>query len=115
MIRTILALFAHLAIARAFAREAPLVLLDEATASVDALTEQLIDEATASLFAERTVLVIAHRLSTIMKADRILVLEGGQIVEAGAHEELLQLGGAYQRLVQSSLDEAKNQEAHGGD
>ena len=90
-------------IARAFMREAPVVILDEATASVDALTEQLIDKATAKLFSERTVLVIAHRLSTITKADRIMMLSQGKIVEQGTHAELLKLGGAYTQLVQTEL------------
>lgn len=90
-------------IARAFAREAPIVILDEATASVDALTERLIDEATSQLFKERTVLVIAHRLSTITKADRILMLERGEVVEQGTHAELLALQGAYSKLVQTEL------------
>jgi ATP-binding cassette, subfamily B, multidrug efflux pump len=76
-------------IARSFARETPLVILDEATASVDALTEQWIDEATSELFAQKTVLVIAHRLSTIAKADRILLLEKGQIIAQGSFEELV--------------------------
>jgi ABC-type multidrug transport system fused ATPase/permease subunit len=90
-------------IARAFMREAPVVILDEATASVDALTEQLIDEATAQLFKERTVLVIAHRLSTITKADRIMMLSQGKVIEQGTHTELLELDGAYARLVQTEL------------
>ena len=91
-------------IARAFARPAPIVILDEATASVDALTEQLIDEATAKLFKERTVLVIAHRLSTITKADRIIVLSKGEIVEQGTHTELLALNGAYAKIVNAEME-----------
>lgn len=90
-------------IARAFARQSPIVILDEATASVDALTEQLIDEATAQLFEERTVLVIAHRLSTIAKADRIIMLVDGEIIEAGTHQSLIDQGGAYADLVASEL------------
>lgn len=86
-------------IARAFARPAPVVILDEATASVDALTERWIDEATAELFAERTVIVIAHRLSTIAKADRVVMLERGAVVAQGRHEELLRESAAYARLV----------------
>ena len=92
-------------IARAFARPSPIVILDEATASVDALTERLIDQATALLFEERTVLVIAHRLSTIAKADRIIMLAGGKIIEEGTHHELLALGGAYSELVSSELED----------
>jgi len=79
------------------------VILDEATASVDSLTERLIDEAVDELLADRTVLVIAHRLSTITKADRILVLHGGRIVEQGAHQELLTLGGRYAYLVETGF------------
>ncbi len=92
-----------LCIARAMARDAPVVVLDEATASVDSLTEKLIDEAVAELFAEKTVLVIAHRLSTITKADRILVLHRGQVCEQGTHEELLALGGRYKLLVETGF------------
>ncbi|MCA9540872.1 MAG: ABC transporter ATP-binding protein [Myxococcales bacterium] len=92
-----------LSIARALARPAPIVILDEATASVDSLTERLIDEAVEELLARRTVLVIAHRLSTITKADRILVLHHGRLVEQGTHEELLALGGRYKLLVETGF------------
>lgn len=90
-------------IARAMAREAPVVILDEATASVDSLTEKLIDAAMDELFAVKTVLVIAHRLSTITKADRILVLHQGELVEQGSHDELMALGGRYKVLVESGF------------
>lgn len=92
-----------LSIARAMAREAPVVILDEATASVDSLTETLIDAAMDELFAAKTVLVIAHRLSTITKADRILVLHRGALVEHGTHEELLALNGRYTLLVKTGF------------
>lgn len=92
-----------LAIARAMARAAPVVILDEATASVDSLTEQLIDEAVDALFDKATVLVIAHRLSTITKADRILVLHHGELVEQGNHEALMALGGRYKVLVETGF------------
>lgn len=92
-------------IARAFARPAPFVLLDEATASVDALTERWIDEATSELFAERTVIVIAHRLSTIVKADRILMLERGAVVAQGTHEQLMERSAPYQALIKQSGEE----------
>ena len=93
----------RLCIARAITRDAPVVILDEATASVDSLTERLIDEAVAELFAEHTVLVIAHRLSTITKADRILVLHHGRLCEEGTHDELLAQGGRYKLLVESGF------------
>lgn len=91
-------------IARAFARPAPFVLLDEATASVDALTEQWIDEATSELFAERTVIVIAHRLSTIVKADRIVMLERGQVVAQGTHASLMEHSAPYRALIKQAND-----------
>ena len=92
-----------LTIARAMACRSPVVILDEATASVDSLTEKLIDEAMDALFADRTVLVIAHRLSTVAKADRILVLHHGHLVEQGSHEELLARGGRYKLLVETGF------------
>jgi ATP-binding cassette subfamily B protein len=92
-----------LAIARAMARDAPIVILDEATSSVDSVTERLIDEAVEELLARKTVLVIAHRLSTIMKADRILVLHRGRVVEEGTHDQLVARGGRYARLVETGF------------
>lgn len=92
-----------LSIARAMARAAPVVILDEATASVDSITEGLIDEAIAELLARKTVLVIAHRLSTITKADRILVLHQGRLVEQGTHDELMAIGGRYKLLVETGF------------
>ena len=89
-----------LAIARAMARDSPIVILDEATASVDSVTEALIDDAVEQLFSQRTVLVIAHRLSTIAKADRILVLHHGKVVEEGSHDELMARAGRYKLLVE---------------
>jgi ATP-binding cassette subfamily B protein len=92
-----------LSIARALARKAPIVILDEATASIDSMTERQIDEALEALFAERTVLVIAHRLQTIRKADRIVVLHQGEVVESGTHEALMSLDGRYRRLVETGF------------
>jgi ABC-type multidrug transport system fused ATPase/permease subunit len=90
-----------LAFARVLARDAPLVILDEATASVDSLTEARIQEATRALLERRTVLVVAHRLSTVTHADRIVVLDGGRVLECGPHAELLAAGGAYAALFHS--------------
>jgi ABC-type multidrug transport system fused ATPase/permease subunit len=88
----------RISIARALLKNAPILILDEATASVDTATEKLIQEALERLMANRTSFVIAHRLSTIRKADQILVLRHGEIVERGTHAELLDLNGLYARL-----------------
>jgi ATP-binding cassette subfamily B protein len=85
-------------IARAFLADPAILILDEATSSVDTRTEVLIQEAMAALRSQRTSFVIAHRLSTIRDADTILVMDAGQIVEQGSHEELLAAGGAYAAL-----------------
>src|SRR5919201_808468 len=89
----------RLAIARAFLKDAPLLILDEPTSSLDPTSEALIRAALERLMHERTVLVVAHRLNTIYTADRIAVLENGHLVEAGSHAELLERGGLYARLV----------------
>ncbi len=88
----------RLAIARAVLRDAPILVLDEATAHLDAASERLVQEALARLSANRTVLVIAHRLATVARADSIVVLEAGRIVERGTHRDLVTSGGLYQRL-----------------
>ncbi len=95
-----------LTIARAFLADPPILILDEATSSVDTRTEVLIQRAMARLMQGRTTFVIAHRLSTIRDADTILVMEHGSIVEQGTHDELLARGGAYADLYQSQFGEA---------
>jgi ABC-type multidrug transport system fused ATPase/permease subunit len=89
----------RVSIARALLKNSPILILDEATASVDTATERLIQEALERLMANRTSFVIAHRLSTIRRADQILVLRQGEIIERGNHDELLERNGLYARLA----------------
>ena len=88
----------RLAIARAFVKNAPIVILDEATSALDNKSERVVQEALDNLMKNRTVIVIAHRLSTIQNADKIVVINDGQIAEEGTHEELLKHDGAYAAL-----------------
>jgi ABC-type multidrug transport system fused ATPase/permease subunit len=89
----------RVSIARALLKDSPILILDEATASVDTATEKLIQEALERLMANRTSFVIAHRLSTIRKADQILVMRHGEIVERGTHDELMTVNGLYAKLA----------------
>ena len=95
----------RIAIARALLKDAPIILLDEATAALDSESERAVQEAVGELCKGRTTLVIAHRLSTIVRADCILVIEDGLIVESGRHEELLRRGGRYASLYRLQLKE----------
>jgi ATP-binding cassette, subfamily B, bacterial MsbA len=90
----------RIAIARALLRNPPILILDEATSALDTESERLVQRAIDELLQDRTVIVIAHRLSTVRRADQILVLDDGCIVERGTHDELLAAGGLYHRLHQ---------------
>jgi ATP-binding cassette subfamily B protein len=97
----------RIAIARAILKDAPLLLLDEATSALDAESETLVQRALDGQIGKRTTIVIAHRLATVLKADRILVMDGGRLVEEGTHQSLIQQGGLYARLARLQFD-------HGG-
>jgi ABC-type multidrug transport system fused ATPase/permease subunit len=88
----------RLGIARAFVKDAPVLILDEPTSALDAENERAVLDALARLMKDRTTLIIAHRLSTIRAADRIIVLHEGAVVEEGTHSELLARGEVYARL-----------------
>jgi len=95
----------RIAIARALLRDSPILILDEATSALDAESEMLVQDALSTLMMNRTALVIAHRLSTVRRADAIVVLERGRIVEVGTHDDLLSRGGPYAKLYELQLQE----------
>lgn len=99
----------RMAIARALLRDAPILLLDEATSALDAESERLVQQALDRLMATRTTLVIAHRLATVRGADRIVVMDGGRIVETGKHDALSRAGGLYARLAALQFDEVPSE------
>lgn len=93
-----------LAIARAAVADPPVIVLDEATSSIDTRTEALIEKGMDKLMQGRTVFVIAHRLSTVRNSDAIMVLENGRIIERGSHDDLIRLGGRYCRLYTGAFE-----------
>ncbi len=96
----------RIAIARAILKNASVLLLDEATSALDAESETLVQKALDGLVDGRTTLVIAHRLATVLKADRILVMDQGRVVEEGTHQSLIRQGGIYARLARLQFDAA---------
>jgi subfamily B ATP-binding cassette protein MsbA len=101
----------RLAIARAVLADSPVLILDEATSALDTESERLVQEALNNLMQHRTTIVIAHRLSTVRRADMIVVMERGRIVETGTHTGLLQYGGAYRRLYEMQFAEEEEETA----
>ena len=96
----------RVAIARAILKDPKVLVLDEATSALDAESEHLVQEALSRLMKGRTTLIIAHRLSTVREADRVLVMDGGQVVQSGSHDELVGVDGIYRQLVQRQFSAA---------
>lgn len=103
----------RIAIARAVLTAAPVLILDEATSSLDAESERLVQQALTNLLQNKTSIVIAHRLSTIRRADLIVVMEKGRIIQTGKHFELLEMGGRYKRLYDLQFADEEESEAAG--
>ncbi len=100
----------RLSIARAILKNPEILILDDATSSVDSETESLIQAALGRLMEGRTSFVIAHRVQTVIRADRILVLEGGRIIQTGTHDELLKVDGFYRKIFDLQFDELSREE-----
>ncbi len=98
----------RISLARAILRDAPILLLDEATSAIDTENEAKIQEVLSSLCRDRTTLVISHRMSTIRNADKILVIDSGQVIEEGDHQTLMRGKGVYSRLVEMQFAESGN-------
>ena len=94
----------RISIARAILKDAPVIMLDEATASIDPENEVLIQKAIHSLVKDKTVIMIAHRLQTVVKANQILVLEAGKLVQQGTHTQLSEQNGVYRRFLEARLE-----------
>ena len=93
----------RICLARAILKDPPILILDEATSALDSISEQLIQDALDKILADKTAIIIAHRLSTVQRADRIIALKDGKIMDQGTHQELLEKSALYQELAQKQL------------